>query len=437
MAESQVERRKRAVGAATVFAVILALAVLAEHVVLGLTPVHDGLEDIAYYSVQRVLAIRPHRDPDVVVVDISGIDRKPAPASWTALNVNPPERTQVVSRDALKKLLSKLPPTCKAIGVDFSCEDGHLIPTGPQTVLPDDPEFFKWCLDRKVGANQSIFLGVMRRAVAADGDVFGDKRYVSLGALISHPREGWELGTVRAASTAQGQWHERGSMGDRLAEALSPSGTWIPDWFAGQEAEEKDGLTLTRAYIDYHWVPALYDSRVTMTDLMAGKFPVAKAALLCFAEKGKSYRQDVISVPRMSEPYPGIYAHAALAQTLLQGPLIAVRLWPSIFMTFLAEFLVALAILRAKLKFEEDDPAGRTQEVAFANDAKLRASKRVAWGIILFAILAVPFTRVVWLGALAALVNLLLFSPAGEGSERIYEWLERRGRRHVPAADHG
>ncbi|HLK13608.1 MAG TPA: hypothetical protein VKT78_02285, partial [Fimbriimonadaceae bacterium] len=138
-----------------------------------------------------------------------------------------------------------------------------------------------------------------------------------------------------------------------------------------------------------------------------------------------------------SEPYPGIYAHAALAQTLLQGPLIAVRLWPSIFMTFLAEFLVALAILRAKLKFEEDDPAGRTQEVAFANDAKLRASKRVAWGIILFAILAVPFTRVVWLGALAALVNLLLFSPAGEGSERIYEWLERRGRRHVPAADHG
>jgi hypothetical protein len=176
MAEDRVDRRKRAVGSTAVFAVILAVAVLIEHGLLSLTPIHDGLEDIAYYVVQRVLAIRSHQNPNVVLIDISPIDRVLAPAGWVALNAQPPARTPVVSRDALKKLISKLPSSCRAVGidVDFSCEDGHLIPTGSQTVLPDDGKFFKWCLDQRTASGRKIFLGVMRRAVSPPENVFGD-----------------------------------------------------------------------------------------------------------------------------------------------------------------------------------------------------------------------------------------------------------------------
>lgn len=436
MAVSTGERRRRAKLAAVVFAGALLPAVVLEHWLLSLTPIHDGLEEVAYDVMERLLSVRPHRDPDVTVIDITDIDREPAPEAWTRLNRTPPPRTPVVSRAQLRATLSKLPDTCRAVGidVDFSCEDGQLITGGPQTVLPDDPDFFAFCAKQRMTADRRVFLGVLRRAMARNDAVFGDARFAALGALISQPREGWELGTLRAETLDGAVTRE--SMGQRLAAMMRAPGSNIPSWFAGEEAERRGDLLVTRGYIDYHWIPTLYAQRLTMAQVLNGTLPTTKLVLIGFGERDKSDKGDVISVPTYGI-YPGIYAHAALAQTLLQGPLVGVRLWPSMFLTFLAELAVGLTVLRARLRYLNavpedagDDEIEREERIK-VDRARTRTEKAVAWMIVLVAFVLAPYLRIIWLGALAAMVNLLLFSFAGQTSETITErWEHFMHHRH-------
>ena len=297
----------------------------------------------------------------VIIVDLSKL-----PARSTRPNTQP-----VTPRADLEKLITALDKAgAAAIGldIDFSPEDGLYVDQ-------DDPKF----LESWLRCSSPVFVGVARRAGAAEEAWLGDRRFSKMAAAMLVPNEHDQLTEqgipspyptripiIRRAD-AHGQENQGlRSMGLALASVVQPdierllseTGPLFRSRGRQQfvQSQEIWEFTVDESYLghlrDDRREPRASNGGIMVcraegSDCASGTQDVSGAIVLIGdAERlPESSREDRDVFLHDGAPWRGVYYHASAALTLLNGPLRVFTAPGRVVMDLLAAFIPSLLFM--------------------------------------------------------------------------------------------
>jgi len=399
---------------------LVRLKMWAEPTVIG-----QEIEETSYGLLQHHLGAPTADTLRVVVLDISAIPMRPADS------LEPPSVAGLVTdRTSLSKIVSSLDteddkPMAIGLDVDFSPTAHGFADSADRGIFED---FLNLQSQRgnpiRVGVNNSISLG-------PDKWLF-DPKYLPLATCIVVPNA--EKGqstrymlediqvdyrTPLAPYTA-GESGHCPAMGFALVKAGVPDVPWWAKPFAETVVQEsRDRLSENKFLVDYSALDLLSASPPEIKpDTDMSKF--RKDKNLTLANKvvllGRTRNTtDTFTVPGKPEkPYAGVFLHACAAYTLLERPLY--RLKES--GRFLLDFVLSVAIFGIVLGFRWRPHSTHVDEFLEHRLPQLLALF-MAVSLILFELLLVPRTHLMWDDFLLVAGVLLVHAPiehaAGKG----------------------
>jgi len=384
------------------------------------TTVGQQMQWMSYNLLQLQL---PSASLPVTIVDISDLPAKDTPVGAEMVTATP--------RDTLKELLNAIAeqrPKAIGIDIDFSPDEGQL--------LPDDPQFFQHCLDLREKNGVPVFLGVHRTIAEPSEKWLGERKFEPLAANILIPNDSkrmLNLMTVHEGNAFVSEEEKSKpsrSMSALLAGAYGEGDTtpWIHGLLTQSglverftEREIAENLSVQDFPIDYGSVddiiPIHYDTvlqRSRNDKPFAGKLVLIGDATLGTAT-------DTFVIPARNKPYPGVFLHASAAYTLIKAPLYDLTHSGHIILDLLLSGIVLLGVVLIKFRYKQIE-----MREAAAEKARGLLTLLVVFAGIVIGVVFVRTTRVLWDDFFLALI-LLVFHPSIEHhGEKLWAWIKRR-----------
>ncbi|MCU1267892.1 MAG: hypothetical protein JWM21_4210 [Acidobacteria bacterium] len=298
-----------------------------EHTTFG-----KQLELMSYNLLQLQLT---SRSTPVTIVDISDL----APEEYDIDGLTGIATPRIALQEMISALAEQKP---RAIGIDIDFapdENGY--------VYPRDPDFFQFCLNLREQNGIPVVLGVKRTIAKAPSEWLGNEKYQDLAGSILVPKDSRRMlrlvrvGDETKPAAPNTESRPSKSMSLVLAEAYgsdSNQATTRLSRFRGfiisglntsgiiEKFSEKrlaPGLSLEDFLIDFGSLESIetlptIDAAVLRDPNQRGRFQ-GKIVLLGDATLSKA--TDTFVVPARDQPYPGVFLHAAAADTLIKEPL--------------------------------------------------------------------------------------------------------------------
>lgn len=396
---SAIAKRKASTAASLRWSLATLIGLIALKIIFEHTAFVQYLEGRAYLFLQRrIVTGGTTKRPDVLIVDITKIEPRP----WT-------------SRERLQKLIEVFTDLgAKSVGVDvdFSPEkqDGVWKPIDPNDL--DETGFFEWCRKRSVERNIPIALGIFRtdpNVNVSDSkfvEWLGDPKFRDLAATIAVKRNqgfGYDLGLLWTIHYN----HPLPSMGAALARldfsqsVLRVKSFW--NWGIETTSIENGSGEIVIDYAPLQRIredvlPALPPEFFReMEDKIRNRI-----ILLGDTKPGPD---DFFEVPGVPEKVRGVFLHACVANTILNGPLLRLTLLGRIAIDVGLALLVLAAVhtsiwLRSYFKY----PLGRLEDLLKSFIFTFLA---IAF-VLIVSISWIRWTRLLWTDFLLVCVVLLM-----------------------------
>lgn len=269
------------------------------------------LEEKTYeFLLHKIVAAGTKSHPKVLVIDIGEIK----PERWTRDG-----RSNVATpRPPLQELIQIFADLgARSIGVDVD-----LSPENGQFMHPDDPTFFRWCLDLSEKKKIPILLGVYR-TYAQPYNWLGDDAYMRLAAVIGLP-------SIKGNDQAP-HWIrvKTGSLLRSMSAGLAgvdvnAIGTSDPRWGWARQStsivQRESNLESKETTIDYAplpWIEAEILPVLTADAYTKLKNKI-KDRMVILGDREPA-TGDIFQTA--AGPLPGVYVHACAANTIATEPL--------------------------------------------------------------------------------------------------------------------
>jgi CHASE2 domain-containing sensor protein len=387
------------------------------------------LEWAGYNIIQSSLS---YDDPPIAIVDISELKNEVIEIGGEPYEVPP--------RHALKEIIdaaAKHKPKAIGIDIDFSMEKREY-------AAPDDPAFFKFCLDEAQKEGVPIFLGI-KNSEGRDPDYWlVSKEFKDLAADISIPKED------RKKMPKVISYESTGRKGDTMAYALAKAygiqESRLPEWLHSflepfslksltARKDAAKGTQVEEFYVDYSPLRELLnENRSRNLKLKAdeardvtkqGDFLKDKIVLIGNATSGETLDAFTVLVPYNA--VPGVCIHACAAYTLASAQLYELTTPGRLALDYLLSFVVFLAIAVIRYYYQNRT----TKRVATHRLQRLFTAIVVTIALI-FAVFLVRFTHIVWEDFILVLVALSLHPSLEHYLVGFWRFIKRNFR---PAAE--
>jgi CHASE2 domain-containing sensor protein len=375
---------------------------------LGDTAVGKQLQLASYNLLQSRLS---REDAAVTIVDIGELEPREVKVGGASVKATP--------RDQLRRMLGAIAthgPGAVGVDIDFAPDSIGL--------LPGDTAFFRYCLDlRRAGV--PVFLGVARTVGVPSGAWLGDTAFRFLAANILVPRD-----TRRMVHSITVSGDTSRPLSVALAHALDARAGGEPGGLRSRleslhlveritHRELGPMVAAEQFWMDFGILDAVEpvqttDSVVLASTVLRDRF-AGKAVLLGDATIGRA--TDMFVVPGRSQPYPGVYLHAAAVQTLLAVPLFEVTKAGKFAIDVVPSVLILLVILFLRCYYSRSGETVATHRLQ---------------GIFTLLIVVIPIvagvwfvrhTRILWHDFLLALFALVFHPSVERALDRFWGWI--------------
>ena len=386
-----------------------------------------------YDAVQSALRVSERSAPlPVCVVDIS---RLPSVAE----NPFVPD-VKATSRPALLAVLRAVTrerPVAVGVDIDFAPDD-----TLGGFVTPGDPAFFAACaaLSRETGV--PIYLGVARTAALSPESWLGDSVYAPLAASLVVPRQNTRLmlrftqsnlsavpcKTLSATLADRYKARERGR-----AEPVSvpvPAGL---AWAATLRAEQIVSPALREEHFAVDYAPLTRLRKTVVPAASVSGSNTLRGRVVILGDVALPVVSDRFAVGSGDRSVPGCLLHACAVYTLIAAPLydltgagravLDIGLGVSV--------LVAIAAVRL-LRVRANAPA--REDARHADRLEKRGLVAVAVFALLFGVVFVGATRVLWDDFLVVIIGLFADKPLEAALTHVWQRLRRKNEVSPPEA---
>jgi CHASE2 domain-containing sensor protein len=414
--------RTSAIGIA--FTILLVFAQMAfEHTFLG-----HQVELLTYNLLQHRLQLPASAELDVVVIDISGIEKE----------LTADGKDMAVSRPELQEILAAVVghgPKAIGVDVDFSTINGRY-------ATQFDRAFLEYC--RSTDPPVRIRLGVYPTAGETPDQVLGSPDYRMLAGAMATPASSLDPFTMRmpvrigvplTGSTIS-------SLASAVVDRDVPAMGGLQSLFlaAVEEREAKadteavlggvkSGTTLVTSeefLVNYASLAALEKqtieaaTRSDIENLEVGKRVRGKYVFIGIADPARTNGRDVFVLPEVGFK-SGVYVHASAAYTLLSAPLLVLKKWARIAIDFVAAGLVFAIVGWIDYRYRGDRRVATHRLHGVFNVAVIVAVLFVGGWLV-------PYTRVFWPDFLLLCVTAAVHGPVERTTLSITRWIRPRIR---------
>jgi CHASE2 domain-containing sensor protein len=405
---------------------------------IGRTTFGKQLKLMSYNLLQLRLT---SRSTPVTIVDISDL----APEEFDIDGLTGTATPRAALQEMIEAISEQTP---KAIGIDIDFapdENGY--------IHPRDPEFFQFCLNLRQQKGIPVFLGVKRTMAKAPSEWLGNEKYQELAGSILVPKDSSRmlrivrLGDETTAGATTAESRPSKSMSVVLAEAYGRESNQSAPVLSRVHSSVINGLTrlgIIEKFSERRLAPglSLEDFLIDFGSLDSIEtIPTIDAAVLRDPNQRRRFQgkivllgdatlskaTDTFVVPARDQPYPGVFLHAAAADTLVKEPLYEVTARGRTVIDLTLSVAILLTIVLIRLGQRHKQPSGID-----IHRWEGLLTLLVVVAAIVGGVLFVRSTRVMWDDFFLAL-TMLVFHPSIErhvkgAGEWIGKHLKLRGR---------